>query len=125
MHNRPLKRRVPGQMSSTEARFTHLLDEMEKQGQIINYSYEPITFKLAEGLRYTPDFMCMYAEPTRGCAFFEIKGSEFFASGKSNQMNSLSKLKMAATKFPQFYFYKCYPRKKSEGGAWVIEPVKI
>ena len=39
-------------------------------------------------------------------------------------MNSLSKLKMTATKFSQFYFYKCFPRKKSEGGEWVIEPVK-
>ncbi len=124
-HNRPIKRRVPGQMSQTEIRFSQILDEMLKREEITHYLYEPITFKLAEGLRYTPDFMCVYSKPALGTAFFEIKGSEFFASGKSNQMNSLSKLKMTATKFSQFYFYKCFPRKKSEGGEWVIEPVKI
>ena len=121
-HNRPIKRRVPGAMSKTEERFCGILDEMERTGLIAQYMYEPVTFKLAEGLRYTPDFMAIYADPTRGGAFYEIKASAFHASGQSNQMNSISKLKGAANKFKAFYFYKCYPKPQGE---WVIEPVKI
>ena len=102
-----------------------MLDEMERNGLIVQYMYEPVTFKLAEGLRYTPDFMVIYADPAKGCAFFEIKASAFHASGKSNQMNSISKLKVAANKFKAFYFHKCYPKPQKEGGEWVIEPVKI
>ena len=124
-HNRPIKRRVPGVMSKTEEKFCEMLDEMECNGLIVQYMYEPVTFKLAEGLRYTPDFMAIYADPTLGCAFFEIKASAFHASGQSNQMNSISKLKVAANKFKAFYFYKCYPKPQKEGGEWVIEPVKI
>ena len=119
-----MKRRVPGVMSKTEALFAELLNEYQRDKQIVSYSFEPVTFKLAEGVRYTPDFMAVFADPTRGVAFYEIKASEFHASGKSNQMNSLTKLKVCARTFPQFYFFKCYPRKKSEGGAWVIEPIK-
>ena len=123
-HNRPF-RRVPGAMSKTEERFAELLNEYARDKQIVSYAFEPVTFKLAEGVRYTPDFMAVFADPTMGVAFYEIKASEFHASGKSNQMNSLTKLKVAARTFPQFYFFKCYPRKKSEGGAWMIEPIKV
>ena len=120
-----MRRRVPGAMSKTEERFAELLNEYARDKQIVSYSFEPVTFKLAEGVRYTPDFMAVFADPTMGVAFYEIKASEFHASGKSNQMNSLTKLKVAARTFPQFYFFKCYPRKKSEGGAWMIEPIKV
>ena len=123
-HNRPMKRRVPGTMSETEERFAELLEELMLDKQIISYAFEPITFKLADKTRYTPDFMSVNTDPTRGVCFYEIKASEYHASGKSNQMNSLTKLKVCARTFPQFYFFKCYPRKKSEGGAWMIEPVK-
>ena len=116
-HNRPMKRRVPGVMSKTEALFAELLNEYQRDKQIVSYAFE--------GVRYTPDFMAVFADPTMGVAFYEIKASEFHASGKSNQMNSLTKLKVAARTFPQFYFFKCYPRKKSEGGAWMIEPIKV
>ena len=120
-----MKRRVPGAMSKTEERFAELLNEYARDKQIVSYSFEPITFKLAEGVRYTPDFMAVFADPTRGVAFYEIKASEFHASGKSNQMNSLTKLKVCARTFPQFYFFKCYPRAKREGGSWVIESIKV
>ena len=101
-HNRPMKRRVPGAMSKTEERFAELLNEYARDKQIVSYAFEPVTFKLAEGVRYTPDFMAVFADPTRGVAFYEIKASEFHASGKSNQMNSLTKLKLCARTFPQF-----------------------
>ena len=109
-HNRPF-RRVPGAMSKTEERFADLLNEYQRDKQIVSYAFEPVTFKLAEGVRYTPDFMAVFADPTRGVAFYEIKASEFHASGKSNQMNSLTKLKVAARTFPQFYFFKCQIQK--------------
>ncbi len=113
-HNRPF-RRVPGAMSKTEERFAELLNEYQRDKQIVSYSFEPVTFKLAEGVRYTPDFMAVFADPTRGVAFYEIKASEFHASGKSNQMNSLTKLKVAARTFPQFYFSNVIHAKKARG----------
>ena len=124
-HNRPIKRRVPGAMSKTEERFAKILDELMIKGEIIEYFFEPITFKLAERLHYKPDFFAIYSDPKLGCAFFEVKASAFHAGGQSNQMNSISKLKVAANKFKAFYFYKCYPLPQKEGGEWVIEPVKI
>ena len=114
-------RKVPGQMTKTEAQYYAILNELKMVGEIIEIRFEAHTFKLAEGLRYTPDFEIVYADPSRGKAFFEIKGSEFFASGKSNQQNSITKLKIAAKLFPEYYFYKCYPRAKKDGGAWVTE----
>ena len=124
-HSRPIKRRVPGAMSKTEEKFCEMLDEMERNGLIVQYMFEPIAFKLAERLHYTPDFFAVYSDPKLGCAFFEVKASAFHAGGQSNQMNSISKLKVAANKFKAFYFYKCYPKPQKEGGEWVIEPVKI
>jgi hypothetical protein len=108
-------------MTKTEAEYYSILKELKLVGEIIQIRFEAHTFKLAEGLRYTPDFEIVYADPSRGKAFFEIKGSEFFASGKSNQQNSITKLKMAAMLFPEYYWYKCYPRAKKDGGAWVTE----
>jgi len=124
-HSRPIKRRVPGAMSKTEERFAKILDGLMLKGEIIEYMFEPITFKLAERLHYKPDFFAVYSDPKLGCAFFEIKANHHFANAKSSQANSISKLKVAANKFKAFYFYKCYPKPQKEGGEWVIEPVKI
>ena len=118
-------RRVPGEMTKTEARFYLILELELKEGKIIRIDYERHTFRLAHNLRYTPDFGVLYAPSHGDCvAFYEVKGSAFHASAKSNQINSVNKCKMAASLYPEYFWYITHPNifKKGEFETNVVEP---
>jgi hypothetical protein len=57
--------------SNYERKYAEQLDWDKKQGTIIDWYYEFITFKLADGSRYTPDFVVIRGE---GIECIEIKG---------------------------------------------------
>ena len=42
--------------SKAEARYAELLERQRRAGQIEDWRYEAITLRLADGVRYTPDF---------------------------------------------------------------------
>jgi len=83
-------RKVPGQMNKLERRYFDTLTMRKAQGEILDFWYEPVTFKLAFDTRYTPDFMIMF--PTGLIAFHETKG--FW------EEDAKIKIKCAADKFP-------------------------
>ena len=90
------KRHKPGVMNKTEEAYAELLQARKLAGEIIEWQFEAVTFKLAEDTRYTPDFAVLLA--TGEQEFIDAKG------GGPIDPKSLVKIKCAAEKFPQFRF---------------------
>ena len=99
-------RKVPGQMNKLETRYFNMLTGRKALGQILDFWYEPVTFKLAFDTRYTPDFMVMLNDGT--IVFHETKGWW--------EEDAKIKIKCAAEKFP-FIFIGV----KSVSGGWEYE----
>lgn len=99
------------EMNKTERRFElEYLKAWLATGQIDSYGeHESITLRLANGLRYTPDF------PTwkdGKLTFYEVKGAHI-------REDSIKSLKMAPNKYKQFRFFLC----QYVGGEWIIQEV--
>lgn len=95
-------------MNGAESDYAALLELRKRSGGDIEwYAFEAITLKLAEGLRYTPDFLVMRADGT--LEIHEVKG--FWED------DALVKIKVAAEKFP-FRFIAQQKVPKKDGGGW-------
>ena len=94
-------RRKPGVMNSLESKYALHLEAKRIAGEIFAYAFESITLKLAEGCRYTPDFLVINREME--CEFHEVKG--FWVD------DARVKIKVAASKFP-FRFVGVQYKKK-------------
>lgn len=57
--------------SKAEARYAQLLEAQKRDGLITDWKYEAITLRLADGVRYTPDFMVRIGDRMR---LVEVKG---------------------------------------------------
>lgn len=88
-----LGRMKSGQMNKTEAAYARTLEVSKREGGIIGYWFEGITLKLADGLRYTPDFLVMKSNSE--LELHEVKGSPAIFRDDAK-----AKVKMAAEKFP-------------------------
>ena len=104
------KRHKPGVMNKTEEAYAELLQIRKLAGEIIEWQFEAVTFKLAEDTRYTPDFSVLLA--TGEQEFIDAKG------GGPIDPKSLVKIKCAAEKFPQFKFVIEQKLAKKLGGNW-------
>lgn len=84
---------------------------------ILSYEYEAITLKIANGCRFTPDWYVVdWIEPD-GFAkviFYEIKARNMIWD------DAIVKLKVAASKYPQFEFWLCAWEAKT---GWQIQGV--
>ena len=80
-------------MNTTESAYANRLELFKKAGDIEDYIFEGITFKLADDTRYTPDFLVI-----RKMCFecHEVKG--FFRD------DAKVKIKVASAKFHWFKF---------------------
>lgn len=103
-------RRTPGEMNNTEREYADLLEGLRLAGDIAHYWFEQFTFKLADDLRYTPDFVVQRSDGTLEC--HEVKG--FW------EEDARVKIKMAAQLFP-FRFVAVRKKPKKEGGGWSEE----
>jgi hypothetical protein len=63
----------PGQMNSTETAYRDLLVDRVAAATIHRFLFEAITFKLADDVRYTPDFAVWMPDGT--LEFHEVKAS--------------------------------------------------
>lgn len=99
--------------NSTEKRF-----ELEKllpgkmAGEVLCYEFEAITLRLANGLKYTPDFWMVNGNGET--VFIEIKGAR-----PRQREAGIAVLKMAAAKFPSYIFYIA----KYANGKWLVQRV--
>tara|TARA_R110000796_G_scaffold95459_2_gene200686 strand:+ start:21009 stop:21326 length:318 start_codon:yes stop_codon:yes gene_type:complete len=99
-----------GKMNQTEAAYAALLESEKQAGEIVWYSFEGMTFKLADNTRYTPDFAVMRADGLMEMR--EVKG--FWRD------DARVKIKVAAELFP-FRFIAVKKQSKKAGGGWSQE----
>lgn len=100
----------PGVMNSLESEYAALLEVRRRTDTDVTwFAFEAVTLKLAEALRYTPDFLVMRHDGTLEA--HECKGYW--------QDDALAKIKMAAEKFP-FRFIAVQKLPKKEGGGWRV-----
>lgn len=93
-------------MNKLEARYRDHLELLKRAGEILDYAYESITFRLATNTTYTPDFIVI----TPQCIeFHEVKG--FWRD------DARAKWKMTAEKFPWFRFLAIQWRNRE----WIVE----
>ena len=82
-----------GVPNKTEQRYAQYLEVLKRAGEILDYRFEPIKFKLADKTFYSPDFLVIYPDHV---LLVEIKG---FLRDDANV-----KFKVAAKLFPWFRF---------------------
>lgn len=111
-------------MNKLEEAYAGLLAGRKLAGEIEDYWFESITLKLADGVRYTPDFLVMM--PDGELQLHEVKAGmavkkDGVATGETKAMSedaSRVKIRVAAAKFP-FRFILAYARK----GQWFFDEV--
>jgi len=88
--------RLPkGQMNKVEAKYALILETLKRNGNILEYYYEPLKFRLGDNCYYTPDFMIIDSNGI--ISFEEIKGGYITD-------DSIIKWKMVVEKYPYFNF---------------------
>lgn len=110
--SRPFK--VAGQMNNTERAYEDLhLRTRKAAGEVAEWWYEAVTFKLANDVRYTPDFVVLL---TNGeIEVVEVKGGLV-------RDDARVKLRTAADRYPfRFYMAQLLPKKR--GGGWEITEI--
>lgn len=91
------KRHKKGVMNGTEKAYAAILEEQKAAGEIIDWIFEAVTFRLTDGLcTYTPDFQVFYADGVM--EFVDAKG------GGPIDDKSIVKVKCAAEKFWMYRF---------------------
>lgn len=90
------KRHKPGEMNATERQYAEILEARKAAGDVIDWQFEAVKFKIADNCFYTPDFQVMLADGT--IEYIDAKG------GGPIDDKSIVKVKCAAEKFWQFRF---------------------
>lgn len=98
-------------MNKTETRYANILQGYFLAGEIVSYEFEALTFRLADRVRYTPDFMVVL--PDKIIELHEVKGGWIWEDARV-------KLKVAAASFPTFRFKLAQYKK----GAWNISEIR-
>lgn len=89
--------------NKTELRFeSEILQPLLQSGEMLWYDFEKITLKLADGVRYTPDYMAVLWCGT--IVLYEIKGGKIWDDARV-------KFLVAREEFPMFEFH-CQQYKK-------------
>lgn len=109
----PEKRKSEPKKTGTEIEFEAML---RRQYPESNIRFEAYTLKLADGLRYTPDFAVEH--PDGSIDFYEVKGAFLFRGATQSMTRAtLTKPRTAAMLFPQRFHIAI----KDRSGEWSIE----
>ena len=101
------KRRFPGPrpqrgvMNKLESQYAVTLESMKQRGEILDYQFEAITFKLGHRCTYTPDFLVVFPDHFE---IHEVKGHWREAARV--------RIKVAASLYPWFRFVAVTERKR-------------
>lgn len=93
----PRRSKEPNQ---TEREFGAMLERRKRDGEFETVQFEAVRLKLAAGLTYTPDFMCVRyhdGKRHRRPIFFEVKG-------RKKWDDAIAKFKMAREMHPWAHF---------------------
>lgn len=109
INSRRVEPRTPKrQWNKTEEAFSHILDARLRVGEIKDWWFEGLTFKIARDCRYTPDFDVIHADGS--VHLYETKGGHV-------RDDAQVKFRAAAALFPYFGWWWCVYKK----GKWSIE----
>ena len=97
-------------MNGTEKLYATWLEARKRSGDISDWMYERVTFKLGDDLRYTPDFFVLL--PNGEVEIHEVKGGFI-------RDDARVKLRAAATMFPFMFRLAQYKNK-----CWSVTQVK-
>jgi hypothetical protein len=100
-------------MNKTEERFAAGLQADKLAGEIVEWHFEALTFKLAADLRYTPDFVVFETDGSLTC--IDVKGTGPIDA------KSIVKIKAAAERFYWFSWRQAVERIKKEGGGFTMQ----
>lgn len=104
------KRHTPGQMNQTERAYADMLEMRKLAGEVVDWQFEPMKFRLADLCFYTPDFAVFLSDETM--EFVDAKG------GGPMDDKSIVKAKVAAERYPYFRFVIEKRLPKKDGGGW-------
>jgi len=93
-----------GVMNSTEVFYSSILELQRANGTIKDWWFEAMTFKLAEGTKYTPDFMVQMPDDT----------IEYHETKSYWRDDAKVKIKIAADKYPFVFKALMHKGKKFE-----------
>lgn len=62
----------PKYKSKLEEAWAQVLTWRQQAGELVRWDYEPVSLKIAEGCRYTPDFLSVTSDGR--CVYAEVKG---------------------------------------------------
>lgn len=111
-----LGRKKPGELNKTEQRFVdEWIMPRVQTSDIVWWGFESVTLKLAPDCRLTVDFFVMRADGALQA--YDVKGSLAIVSD-----DAAIKMRVAGDKFPWPFFY-AVPKKKADGGDWLIKEV--
>ena len=94
------------------------------RGEIVTYyEHEAIPLRLANGLKYNPDYPAIEINPAGGVrlVFFEVKGEQRQGRVRARD-DAVVKIKQAAAKFTHFRFVLVW--KNPATGEWLEQEVK-
>lgn len=100
-----------GEMNKTETAFAAMLETRKRNGEIVDYWFEAVSFKIADNqCRYTPDFLVLLNDMS--LVVFEVKGSFRIMTDDAKV-----KCKVFSSKYP-LQLYIVAPRPKKAGAGW-------
>lgn len=106
-------RRIDGiYRSKLERDFAVWLEDSKADLQIARWRYEPLTFRLANGVRYTPDFVTTDFAWQLRC--YEVKGPYC-------RDDARIKLRVAAAQFTEIEWFLA--TRPDRSGPWLVERV--
>ncbi len=116
-------------MSGPEEEFAWLLEQRKRTGEIVDYVFEGLTFRLADRTTYTPDFLIVHSDyfelvdvKARGIArLVRAKmRKEYKKQWSSKRDDAAVKIKVAAALFPWMRW--AYYFREADGG-WIREEI--
>jgi len=111
-------RHTPGSMNKTEARYSEYLNLRKHAGEIVQWWFEPLKFRLGKSVSYTLDFEVLY--PDGRVEFVDVKGRRK-NSGLWEAFwedDTRVKIKVVAHNHPEFDFVGVH---ELDGGEWKVE----
>lgn len=107
-----------------EAEFEAWLREEWKNDAGVDVLAQAVTLSLANGVRYTPDFVVKFtSHGMRGAVQFEAVVLHAYETKGFMREDASVKIKVAAHQYPWIKFHLVTKRKKKDGGGWAIEEV--
>jgi len=106
-------RHEPGVMNGAEMRYSQLLEAQKRQGQIVDWRFEPLKLRLAKKTFFTPDFLVVRLDCE--LELVDVKGSG------PEEEDARVKVKVAAEQFGMFHFVVARERTRKAGGGFALE----